>query len=54
MKSISASIVILAAAVLVVGASFARDGGVGIWVAILGLVVGAAGLNQWFATLKEK
>jgi lipopolysaccharide export LptBFGC system permease protein LptF len=53
MKSISASIIILAGALLLLGALF-YPGGDRTAVAIVGCGVVAAGFYGWFVSLKEK
>ena len=55
MKSISASIIILAGALLVLGALFnERNGGDSAVVLFVGCGVALAGFYGWFVSLKEK
>ena len=56
MKSISASIIVLAAAVLIVGGSQAKGSGVVDLLVFVGFGVGLMGLGgwRWFVSLKEK
>ncbi len=53
MKSISASIVVLAAAILIVGGSFVQHGDTKLFVQILGCAVGLIGLGGWIVTLRD-
>jgi hypothetical protein len=54
MKSISASIIVLAGAILIVGGSYIQHGDTKGFVQIVGCAVGAIGLWGWFTSLKEK
>jgi hypothetical protein len=53
MKSISASIIVLAAAILILGSSH-FTGDTQLFVMVVGCGVGVAGLLGWFTSLKEK
>jgi len=53
MKALSASIVILAAAVLITGGSQISHNDTKMFVQIVGCVLGLAGLKVWFGSLKE-
>jgi len=53
-KSISASIVVLAGAVLILGGCFVRHVDTQLFVQVVGCAVGALGLWNWFVSLKEK
>jgi len=54
MKSISASIIVLAGVALVLGGAQIQHGDTMTFVQAVGCVVGAVGLWGWFLTLKEK
>ena len=54
MKSISASIVVLAAAILIVGGSHVKHVDTQLFVQIVGCGVGVIGLWGWFVSFKEK
>ena len=54
MKAISASIVILAAAVLIAGGSHISHNDTKVFVQVVGCGLGLAGLAAWFAGFKEK
>jgi len=54
MKAISASIVILAAAVLLAGGSHISHNDTKLFVQVVGCGLGLAGLTVWFSSLKEK
>ena len=53
-KHISASIIVLAAAVLIVGGSYIGHGDTKLFVQVVGCVVGAIGLGGWFLSVTEK
>jgi len=53
MKAISASIVVLAGAILIFGGVVARDDFLRLIVPIMGFMVGLIGLVTWFYSLKE-
>lgn len=54
MKAISASIVILAAAMLILGGSYIPHAGTKLFAQIVGCVIGVLGLRGWMSALKEK
>jgi hypothetical protein len=54
MKLVGASIMTLAAALLIVGGAHAPHWDTGLFVMIIGSIVGLIGLAGWFAALKEK
>lgn len=54
MKSISASIIVLAAAILILGGSHLQHGDTGLFVQIVGCTVGVIGLGGWLFSLREK
>jgi len=54
MKAISASIIILAAAILLVGGSHIQHSDTKLFVQIVGFGVGLIGLGGWFVSFKEK
>jgi hypothetical protein len=54
MKPLSASLVVLAAAILVASGAHVRHGDTQIFVMGLGCAVGLLGIWGWRATLKEK
>jgi hypothetical protein len=54
MKCISASIVVLAGAILIVGGSHVGHGDTALFVQAVGCSVGAIGLWGWFVSFKEK
>lgn len=53
MKSISASIIVLAAAIMIVGGAFVSHGDTGLYVMFAGTVAGLARLVGWFLTLRD-
>jgi hypothetical protein len=53
MKSISASIIVLSGAGLIVGGAFVRHSQMGSFVVFAGCVLGLAGLVGWFRTLRD-
>jgi hypothetical protein len=54
MKAISSSIVVLAAAILLVGGSHIQHGDIRLFVQIVGCGVGLIGLWGWLVSFKEK
>lgn len=54
MKSISASIIVLAAAGLIVGGSYIQHSDSKLFVQVVGCVFGAVGLGVWFVSIREK
>jgi len=52
MKSISASIIVLAAAILLVGGSHIQHNDTKLFVQVVGCVAGLIGLGGWFVSLK--
>ncbi len=54
MKSIGAAILVLSAAILIVGGAFVRHGDTQMFVMVVGCGVGIAGLWGWFMSLSEK
>ena len=54
MKSISASIIVVAGTVLILGSSYIQHGDTKLFVQIVGCVVCAIALWGWFQTIKEK
>lgn len=54
MKSISASIIVLTAAGLILGGSYIQHSDTKLFVQVVGCVVGAIGLWGWSVSLKEK
>lgn len=54
MKSISASIIVLAAAILLAGGSHIQHSDTKLFVQVVGCGVGLIGLWGWFACRKEK
>lgn len=54
MKSISASMVLLAAAILIVGGSYIPHSDTRLFVQVVGCAVGLISLGGWFVTLKDK
>jgi hypothetical protein len=54
MKSISSSIIVLAAAILIVGSSYIQHSDTQLFVQIVGCGVGLIGLWGWFVSFKEK
>jgi hypothetical protein len=54
MKSISASIIVVAGSVLIVGGSHVAHSDTATFVQIVGCGVGAVGLLAWFVSLTEK
>ena len=53
-KHISASIIVLAAAILIVGGSYIRHADTQLFVQIVGCVVLVIGLGGWFVSVTEK
>ncbi|MEY2408127.1 MAG: hypothetical protein QOF48_797 [Verrucomicrobiota bacterium] len=54
MKSISASIIVLAGAILIVGGSHIQHDGTQLFVDTVGCGVGLVGLAGWFVCIREK
>lgn len=54
MKAISASIVVLAAAVLITGGSHIQHSDTKMFVQVVGCVTGLMGLGGWLVSFKEK
>ena len=54
MKAISASIVVLAAAILIVGGSHIQHSDTKLFVQIVGCAVGLIGLGDWYVSLRDK
>jgi hypothetical protein len=54
MKAISASIIVLAAAVLLLGGSFIPHSDTRLFVQVVGCAVGAVGLWGWCVSIREK
>jgi hypothetical protein len=54
MKAISASIIVLAATILIVGGSQIQHSDTKLFVQVVGCIVGAIGLGGWFVSLKDK
>ena len=54
MKAISASIVVLAAAILITGGSYIQHADTKLFVQIVGCVIGLMGLSGWFFSYREK
>ncbi|MEP4079655.1 hypothetical protein [Haloferula sp.] len=54
MKAISASIIVLAAAILITGGSHIQHTETRIFAQIIGCGVGVIGLGGWILTLREK
>jgi hypothetical protein len=54
MKSISASIIVVAAAFLILGGSHIQHGDTKLFVQIVGVVVGLVGMIGWWMSLMEK
>ncbi len=54
MKAVSASIVVLAAAITTTGGSYIQHSDTRLFVQVVGCVVGVMGLRGWFIGLKEK
>jgi drug/metabolite transporter (DMT)-like permease len=54
MKSISASIIVVAGVALILGGAQIQHGDTKTFVQAVGCVVGALGLWGWFVTIKEK
>ena len=53
-KHISASIIVLAAAILIVGGSYIRHADTKLFVQVVGCVVLVIGLGGWFLSVTEK
>jgi hypothetical protein len=54
MKTISASIVVLAAAILITGGSHIQHADTKLFVQIVGCVIGLMGLGGWLVSFREK
>ena len=54
MKAISASIIVLAAAILITGGSRLQHSDTKLFVQIVGCIVGLIGLSGWFISFREK
>lgn len=54
MKSISASIIVVAGVVLILGGAQIQHGDTGTFVQVAGCVLGAVGLWGWFVTIRQK
>jgi hypothetical protein len=54
MKSISASIIVLAAAILILGGSYIQHNDTQLFVQIVGCGVGLIGLGGWLVSFREK
>jgi hypothetical protein len=54
MKLLSASIIVLAAAILITGGSHIQHSDTRLFVQIVGCVVGLMGLGGWCVSFKEK
>ena len=54
MKSISASIIVLAAAGLILGGSQIQHSDTKLFVQLVGCALGAVGLWGWFVSIREK
>ena len=54
MKTISASIVVLAAAILITGGSHIQHADTKLFVQIVGCVIGLMGMGGWFVSFREK
>jgi hypothetical protein len=54
MKAISASIVVLASAALLLGGSYVQHSDTRLFVQVAGCAVGVIGLGGWFISMKEK
>ena len=53
MKSISASIIVLAGAAMLLGGAYVRHSDTGMFVMAAGCIVGLAGLVGWFMMLRD-
>jgi hypothetical protein len=53
-KHISAAIIVLAAAVLIVGGSYLAHSDTKLFVQVVGCIVGAVGLAGWFISVTER
>jgi len=53
-KHISAAIIVLAAAVLIVGGSYIAHSDTKLFVQVVGCIVGAVGLGGWFISVTER
>jgi hypothetical protein len=53
-KHVSASIIVVAAAILIVGGSFIRHDDTKLFVQVVGCIVGAIGLGGWFISVRER
>ncbi len=54
MKAISSSIVILSAAILMVGGAHIQHSDTNLFIQVVGCLVGLAGLGGWFVSLRDK
>jgi len=54
MKSISASIIVLSAAILILGGACIQHDGTQLFVMVVGCGVGLAGLGGWWGSMREK
>jgi hypothetical protein len=54
MKAISASIVVLAAAILITGGSHIQHSDTKLFVQIVGVIIGLMGLGGWLVSFREK
>lgn len=54
MKAISASIIVLAAAILIVGGSHIQHSDTKAFVQVVGCIVGVIGLGGWLITVRDK
>jgi hypothetical protein len=54
MKAISASIIVFAAAVLLLGGSYIQHSDTKLFVQIVGCIIGLTGLGAWVSTLRDK
>ena len=53
-KAISASIIVLASAILILGGSFIQHSDTKLFVQAVGCIFGVIGLGGWFVSLQEK
>ena len=54
MKLVSASILVLAAAILITGGAFIQHADSKLFVQIVGCLLGLLGLGAWFISFREK
>ncbi len=54
MKSITSSIVILSAAILILGGAHIQHSDSALFVQVVGCVIGLAGFGGWFVSLRDK